>query len=178
MSNDLKHVLIVDDEPDIINILEVILNKVGKYKVSGVANGIRALDLLSKDPTVDLVLADIKMPEMDGVELVSRIKDNDVERPKVIFVTGFTDIPVDKLYDAGACGFIAKPFEWRTVVNTVEECFKKKPCYAKAYNEHDIKININMELPSLEAAQAVREDFVLGRGRRVHEHSAKRAGNR
>lgn len=154
MNNGHKHILIVDDEPDIINIIEIILNKTERYVVSGAANGIKALDFLSKDPTVDLVLADIKMPEMDGIELINKIKETDLERPKVLFVTGFADIPFDKLYDAGACGFITKPFEWRTVVDSVEECFKKRPCYNKAYSERDIKMDLQM----------FGNDFALGRG--------------
>jgi CheY-like chemotaxis protein len=176
MNKGMKHVLIVDDEPDIINIIEIILNRAEKYVISGVANGVKALDFLSKDTTVDLVLADIKMPEMDGIELIKRIKDNDIERPKVMFVTGFTDISVDKLYDAGACGLIIKPFEWKTVVASVEECFKQRPRYDKTYNERDIKMHVAMELESLEAVQSFSEDFALGRGGMFLNTLQRRAG--
>ena len=154
MNKDKKHILVVDDEPDIINIIGIILNRTGSYEVSGAANGIRALDFLSQDATVDLVLADIKMPEMDGVELLDKIKENDLERPKIMFVTGFTDVPIDKLYAAGACGFITKPFEWKVVLSSVAECLKEKPRYDKPYSEKDIKMTV----------QASSDDFALGTG--------------
>ncbi len=176
MINGQKHILIVDDEPDIISIIELILNRAGQYAVSSASNGLRALEFLVGNPTVDLVLADIKMPEMDGVELINKIKDINVETPKVMFVTGFTSMSFDKLYDAGACGFIMKPFEWGTVLSSVEECFRKSPCYDRIYNQFDVKLNITMELESLEAVHAFSQDFGLGRGGMFLNSSKNMAG--
>ena len=160
----LKHVLIVDDEPDIVSLLGVILKKTKKYKVSGASDGKKALEFMSNDKTVDLVLADIKMPEMSGIELIEKIRELDVEFPKVVFVTGFTDLPLEELYDYGACDFVAKPFDWEKIISTVEQCLKPKPVFNNEYNESDIKNTIETELESIEAAQAFSEDLKIGWG--------------
>jgi len=160
----LKHVLIVDDEPDLINILTVILTKTKRYRVSGAEDGKKALDFLSKDPSVDLVLADIKMPEMDGIGLLQKIKEHDLERPKVLFITGFTDLSLEELYDAGACGFISKPFDWEKIISIVDEALLPKPRYRKIFRKEEIKADITLEMESIDVAQLYSEDFTLGRG--------------
>lgn len=159
---DLKHVLVVDDEPDLINILKVILSKTKRYRVSGADEGKEALKLLSRDPSVDLVLVDMKMPGMDGSVLLQKIKENNLRRPKVLFITGFTDLAMDDLYDAGACGFIAKPFDWERIIKDVDDALLPSPRYNKTFRPEEIKAKIEIELESLDAAQVYSEDFTLG----------------
>jgi CheY-like chemotaxis protein len=65
-------VLIVDDEQSICDVLSISLKKEG-YSVAAETNPKRALERLRKDP-VDLVLQDLKMPEMDGIDLLREIK--------------------------------------------------------------------------------------------------------
>ena len=161
---DLKHILVVDDEPDLVNILKVILTKTKRYKVSGAEDGKKALEFLSQDASVDLVLADMRMPEMDGMDLLGKIKEINLERPKIMFITGFTDLPLDELYDAGACGFVSKPFEWEKIISVVDEALLPKPVYKKTFKKEEIKAEIDMELESIEAAQLYSDDFTLGRG--------------
>ena len=162
-NKDLKHVLIVDDEPDLINILKVILTKTKRYKVSSAGNGKKALELLSKDESVDLVLADIQMPEMDGMDLLHKIKEHNLETPKVMFITGFTDLAMDELYDAGTCGFISKPFDWEKLISVVDEALLPSPRYKKIFRKEEIKAQIELEFESIEAAQLYSDDFTLGR---------------
>lgn len=161
---DLKHILVVDDEPDLVSILKVILTKTKRYKVSGAEDGKKALDLLSQDPSIELVLADMRMPEMDGMDLLGKIKEFNLERPKIMFITGFTDLPLDELYDAGACGFVSKPFEWEKIITVVDEALLPKPVYKKTFKKEDVKTEIEIELESIEAAQLYSDDFTLGRG--------------
>jgi CheY-like chemotaxis protein len=151
-NKNLKHVLIVDDEPDLITILGVILKKTGRYRASGASNGKKALEFLSQDASIDLVLTDIRMPQMDGIELMEKIKEINLESPLVMFITGLTDFSIDKVYDAGACGFISKPFDWAQIIAAVDDALKPKPFCNRPYKEEDIKINIESE------------DFELGRG--------------
>jgi CheY-like chemotaxis protein len=160
---DLKHILIVDDEPDLIHILGVILTKTKRYKVSGAEDGNKALDFLSKNSSVELVLADIKMPEMDGLALIKKIKERNLEKPEVVFLTGFTDIPLDEIYDAGACGFVSKPFDWEKIISVVDEALLLRPKYKQPFKKEEIKADINIELESIEAAQLYSDNFTLGR---------------
>ena len=63
----MRHILVVDDEPQVLRLLSLVLSR-GGYRVSAAGTGHRALELLRRDP-VDLVLTDIFMPDMDGLEV-------------------------------------------------------------------------------------------------------------
>ncbi len=110
-TNNLQHnkinILIVDDEPLIRRSLSEFLSLEG-YTVSSASSGVQALELL-KTYDADIVISDIKMPEMDGVELLQNIKKTypDIQ---VIIVTGYGSIKsaVDAMKD-GAYDYIMKP---------------------------------------------------------------------
>jgi CheY-like chemotaxis protein len=101
-------VLLVDDEAEIRLIARRILEKDG-YHVTEASSGIEAIDLLSSDTPLDLLMADLDMPELGGVEMVRRIR---VTRPdlKVLFVTGHVDLLMEtpRLWVGEA--FLEKPF--------------------------------------------------------------------
>ena len=71
-NDSIKHILVVDDEPDIREALELYLSHMD-YEVHAAENGERALDILRLEAP-EIVLSDIKMPGMDGVELLQEIK--------------------------------------------------------------------------------------------------------
>ncbi len=100
-------ILIVDDEPTIVRLLDMSLKSDG-YETCTAASGEQALEVFEQqDP--DIVVTDIKMPGMDGLELLKRIKDLDPDK-EVIIVTGHGDI--DSTITAlqyGASDFINKP---------------------------------------------------------------------
>jgi two-component system response regulator PilR (NtrC family) len=102
-------VLIVDDEQSICDVLSISLKKEG-YSVAAETNPKRALERLRKDP-VDLVLQDLKMPEMDGIDLLREIKKIR-EETVVIIMTAYTTW--DRAVEAmrlGAYDYIKKPFD-------------------------------------------------------------------
>jgi putative two-component system response regulator len=105
-----KKVLIVDDATENICILVEILKD--QYDVSVAINGEKALKIAAMDPSVDLILLDIMMPEMDGYEVFTKLKAN----PKtanipVIFVTALNAVDNEaKGLDLGAVDYITKPF--------------------------------------------------------------------
>ena len=70
--NGKPHILIVDDEPLVRNSLKELLTLSG-YAISTAPNGKEALNLL-KDYTADIIISDIKMPEIDGIQLLKRLK--------------------------------------------------------------------------------------------------------
>jgi len=104
-------VLVVDDEPDIRDVLKIIL-EAEKYEVIEAENGEEAIKIITQK-TPDLVLLDYKMPKMDGREVCRRIKKDILLRHlPIIMVTGKGEI-TDKVdgIDAGADDYIVKPFE-------------------------------------------------------------------
>ena len=109
----MKTILIVDDEPDVLEVVEMLLLS-EKYRVLKAKNGIEAIDVASKE-TPDLVILDIMMPEMDGVEVCRKMRemDNMREKPIVMFSAKLSAIDKKESFDAGADGFITKPFNAR-----------------------------------------------------------------
>jgi CheY-like chemotaxis protein len=101
-------VLIVDDEAPIRQLARRVLED-GGYQVIEAGNGLEAIELLSKGTTLDLLMADLDMPELGGDEMVRRIRST---RPdlKVLYVTGHIDRLMDarQLWEGEA--FLEKPF--------------------------------------------------------------------
>ena len=102
-------ILIVDDNPHMSSLLSDIL-EFFDYGALGAQDGEEALKVLGKD-TVDMVITDLKMPRMGGLDLLRAIKDKFPGLP-VVVITGFgTDSSESDAYAAHADGFLAKPFK-------------------------------------------------------------------
>ena len=99
--------LLVDDEPDIREVLDIYLTELG-YTVHTAENGEKALDVFHRT-VPSIVLSDIKMPGMNGIELLRRIKQESPET-EVIMITGHgdMDLAIDSL-KFQATDFITKP---------------------------------------------------------------------
>ena len=110
MNAEVKTVLLVDDEPANIQIVNSILKNTYKTRIA--TNGAKALELANQAPPPDLILLDVMMPEMNGYEVCSRLKSADHTRDiPVIFLTGQTEIDDEtKGFEVGAVDYIHKPF--------------------------------------------------------------------
>lgn len=115
-------ILIVDDEPEYQKVLSLILSDVG-YNISSCSNGLEALTFIDKN-VVDLVITDLRMPVMDGVELIKRIKEKN-ERIDVIVLTAFGSIEsaVDSI-KYGAKDYFVKSGELNELVMKVDRLAK------------------------------------------------------
>lgn len=102
-------ILVVDDEPTQIRVTSRVLSD--EYKVFVAGSGSNAITFLKRE-TVDLILMDIRMPDMDGFETLSKVREiPGREEIPVIFLTGLNDGDVElKGLQAGAADFITKPF--------------------------------------------------------------------
>jgi len=114
-----KKILIVDDEIDILEILDKFFKRKNRFDVVKFSNPLQALEEIKKGD-IDLVLTDIMMPQMDGVELLKEIKSFN-PKIKVIMMTAFSTLErtleCEKL---GADDYITKPFiSLRDVENKV-----------------------------------------------------------
>jgi sigma-B regulation protein RsbU (phosphoserine phosphatase) len=105
-----KTILLVDDAPANIQVVNSILKDI--YKIRIATNGAKALELANATPPPDLILLDVMMPEMDGYEVCTRLKrDSQTRDIPVIFLTGQTEIEDEtKGFEVGAVDYIHKPF--------------------------------------------------------------------
>ncbi|HPL96446.1 MAG TPA: response regulator [Smithellaceae bacterium] len=103
-------VLIVDDEPANISLLNEVLKT--DYRIMVAKDGKRALLVAQSNPPPDLILLDIVMPELDGYEVLKRLKaDEDTKKIPIIFVTSKNkDEDETKGLEMGAVDYIHKPF--------------------------------------------------------------------
>ena len=107
-----RRVLVVDDDPGIRDALRMILEYEG-YQVLTAADGKTALASLDAD-SVDAVLLDIKMPGMDGLEILDRIAEREAA-PPVLMISGHGDIATAvEATRRGAVDFLEKPPQSRT----------------------------------------------------------------
>ncbi len=115
----MAHILVVDDEPKMRHILRIMLQLRG-HTVDEAENGLQALEMAARQP-YGLVIADIRMPGLSGLELIDRLKQSGVLAP-VIIMTAYAT--VDSAVDAmkrGAIDYITKPFEESRMIVTVEK---------------------------------------------------------
>ena len=121
------HILIVDDEPNIVMSLEFLMRKNG-YQVGIARNGTEALAAIDQLP-YDLVLLDIMMPDVDGLEVCRQLRARpDRAATKVVFLSAKSrDADVQKGYEAGADLYIPKPFSTRQLMEKVRELLAVAP---------------------------------------------------
>ncbi|MCY8033000.1 response regulator [Bacillus sonorensis] len=104
-----EKILIVDDQYGIRVLLNEVFNKEG-YQTFQAANGIQALDIVKKERP-DLVLLDMKIPGMDGIEILKRMKVIDADI-RVIIMTAYGELDmIQESKELGALTHIAKPFD-------------------------------------------------------------------
>jgi len=105
-----KRILVVDDEPDILQVAVFRLKKAG-YDVAQAVNGREAIDSI-KALRPDLVLLDLRLPEISGFEVCRIIKsDNELRNIPVIIFTASVNGLEEKMKEMGADAYLPKPFE-------------------------------------------------------------------
>ncbi len=115
------HVLVVDDDPTLLELLTDTLLAIG-YAATPASDGMIALDLLANQK-FDLVITDIKMPRMDGLQLLKKIKRHYPQLP-VLFITGVATPEV--IGQAEPDGWLAKPFRIAHIEQLIEQALVPK----------------------------------------------------
>ena len=114
---DRAHVLVVDDEPNVRKVLGALLEQAG-YVTTRAANAEEALALVrTQDP--DVVISDLKMPGMDGLGLLRKLKDGFPEIPVILLTAHGTIEAAVEAMKHGALDFLTKPFEKEKVLEVV-----------------------------------------------------------
>jgi len=120
------HILIVEDEESLLKLESILLSSKG-YKVTGVRDGLAALNEIEKNRP-DLILLDIMMPGIDGFEVCRRIKENPDTRDIPIIMLTAKKSTADQARGAevGADAYITKPFKSLKIIDVISSLLPKK----------------------------------------------------
>ncbi len=120
-----KKLLIVDDEPDMLMLLSMLIKEKTTYEPVATNNPLEALELV-KQGGIDLVIAELKMPALDGIELLEAVKRVDEDIPVVIMASYGTFEAALEAMSKGAFDFIAKPFRKEQMLFAIDKAFRWK----------------------------------------------------
>ena len=132
-------VLVVDDEADIRTLVNIFLTKQG-YDVLEAEDGPDAIEKLESNPEMDLVIMDIMMPGMSGIEACTRIREK--SPVPVLFLTAKSQEPdKDEAYENGGDDYLVKPFSKEELVRKVYALIRRYNIY-KGKEEIDTEIRL------------------------------------
>lgn len=120
----MEAILVVDDDINLCTALKDELTEVG-YDANYVANGFDAIEHLRNNKT-DLVLLDLKMPDMDGFDVLREMEEKDI-KTKVIVLTAYADVKsaIDSA-KMGASDFISKPYDFDELLITIRRVLQRE----------------------------------------------------
>lgn len=118
-----EKLLIVDDEPDMLKLLSMIIREKTSYEAVTTNNPLEAVEL-AKQGGFDLIMADLKMPGLDGVELLEAVKKINEHVPVIILTAFGTVESALEAMNKGAFDFITKPFKKEQILFTIDKALK------------------------------------------------------
>ncbi|MDA8099098.1 MAG: response regulator [Nitrospiraceae bacterium] len=122
----MKHVLIAEDSKAIRSLIRIALEEAGDYFATEAANGFEALRLLPTK-TFDLIITDINMPDINGLELIGFVRSNPSYKdiPLIIVSTEKTEEDKRRGLALGAFGYLVKPFKKEDLIALVSRAVKR-----------------------------------------------------
>ncbi len=120
-----ERMLVVDDEPNMLRLLKTILTDRTGYEVTTTNNPLEVSKLVQEEP-FDLVITDLKMPLVDGMDLIDIIKKINAELPIIIITAYGTIETAEEAIQKGAYDFITKPFRKETILITIKRALEWK----------------------------------------------------
>ena len=154
----METILIVDDTKTNISILMELLGD--KYDVVAALDGETALEIIQEEK-IDLILLDIMMPEMDGYEVCSILKNDETYEAKdipIIFITAITDENnIEKAYDVGGSDYVTKPFKPKELIARVRRELKLQSIidHLEFISSHDIMTGVYNRRKFFELAENI-----------------------
>jgi DNA-binding NtrC family response regulator len=120
-----EQILVVDDEPNMLRLLKTILMDKTGYEVATTNNPLEVSKMLQEKP-YDVVVTDLKMPLVDGMDLIDIIKKIDPQLPIIIITAYGTLETAEEAVQKGAYDFITKPFRKETILITIKRALEWK----------------------------------------------------
>ncbi|MBI4644763.1 MAG: sigma-54-dependent Fis family transcriptional regulator [Deltaproteobacteria bacterium] len=120
-----EQILVVDDEPNMLRLLKTILMDKTGYEVATTNNPLEVSKMLQEKP-YDVVVTDLKMPLVDGMDLIDIIKKIDSLLPIIIITAYGTLETAEEAVQKGAYDFITKPFRKETILITIKRALEWK----------------------------------------------------
>lgn len=141
--DDSIRILVVDDEADIRRIIRILLESRG-YRVLEAPNGQLAVETIRKEPDVDLILLDIMMPELSGIEASREIRS--ISSAPILFLTARTQ-EQDKLeaYSSGGDDYLAKPFSHGELLMKVDSLLRRYRVYKGKVTGKQLKSDVVLD---------------------------------
>lgn len=118
-----ERILVVDDEPNMLRLLKTILTDRTGYEVDTTNNPLEVSRML-QEKAYDLVISDLKMPLVDGIDLIDIIRKLDARLPIVIITAYGTLETAEEAVQKGAYDFITKPFRKEAILITVKRALE------------------------------------------------------
>lgn len=167
-----ESILVVEDDPLMLAALEILLEDEG-YAVTTAQSGIDAIRM-AKDKEFDLVISDVQMAEMDGMETISGVKQQQPSARSIV-ITGYAspDVPIQAI-KMGVDDYILKPFDDRQFVASVKRClesFRQQKMYTQGLQQQWRDFSTIIKL--LSEGVEERDEHFAGHSRRVAELSVK-----
>ena len=116
-------ILAVDDEPDMLKLLSMIVREKTPHQIVTTNNPLEALEIV-KQGAIDIVIADLKMPGLDGSELLDAVRKVDKDIPVVIITAFATEEAAAETLEKGGFDFIIKPFRKEQILTTIDKAIK------------------------------------------------------
>ncbi|WP_461210415.1 HD domain-containing phosphohydrolase [Desulfocurvus sp. DL9XJH121] len=162
-----RTVLLVDDEPELLEVNRETLESCG-HRVLTAGNGLDALEVLSSHP-VDLVVTDLRMPRLDGRQLLARMRERGQDAD-VIFLTGYGTVEsAVECIRLGAADYLLKPFDIREFLTKVDKVLEerglrqrdKKHSESDGVGELDRLLNLGTALREQRDVKSLVKEFLL-----------------
>ncbi len=105
-----KKILVVDDEFEIVQTIKIFLELSGYEHIFEACSGKEALRIIQTED-VDLIISDVRMPEMDGIDLIKLAKELYPEKPIFLMISGYSELTSEKAKELGAKELLVKPLD-------------------------------------------------------------------
>ncbi|MBO5544462.1 MAG: response regulator transcription factor [Oscillospiraceae bacterium] len=170
-------ILIVDDDPDIRKVLRLLLSR--EYETAEAADGQAAVDFMNKNQDMDLVILDVMMPGMDGIETCEKIREK--SNVPVLFLTA-KSAEKDRLnaYQSGGDDFLSKPFSQPELLAKVKSLLRRYQEYrgkpsSSIWTSGNLEVDLSTRMvrnagenvPLTDTEYSILECLVKNRGRTV-----------
>lgn len=137
----MRRILVVEDNPDLAELVTLNLRDEG-YATETIADGLQALARLEQEP-FDLVILDLMLPGMDGLELCRRLRARPDYLPILMLTAKTTELDRVLGLEVGADDYVTKPFSIRELLARVKALFRRVDALADAPEEQGGQISIN-----------------------------------